>query len=93
VQIRIQLHFLPVSGIRIGFNADPDPAFLVNVDPDPDPGDFMTKNWKKCTAEFFSSFFGQKASVKYVLHEKSSKNNIQHFRNFFTFAGNSLIIW
>jgi hypothetical protein len=23
--------------IRIGFNADPNPAFLVNADPDPDP--------------------------------------------------------
>jgi hypothetical protein len=29
-----------VFGIRIGFNADPDPTFLVNADPDadPDPG-------------------------------------------------------
>ncbi len=24
--------------IRIGFNADPDPAFFLIVDPDPDPG-------------------------------------------------------
>ncbi len=24
--------------IRIGFNADPDPAFYLNADPDPDPG-------------------------------------------------------
>ncbi len=23
--------------IRIGFNADPDPAFYLNADPDPDP--------------------------------------------------------
>ncbi len=23
---------------RIGFNADPDPAFYLNADPDPDPG-------------------------------------------------------
>jgi hypothetical protein len=43
-----------VSGIRIGFNADPDPAFLVNLDPD--PGDFITKNWKKYTAEIFFLF-------------------------------------
>jgi hypothetical protein len=29
-----------VLRIRIGFNADPDPAFFVNADPDPypDPG-------------------------------------------------------
>jgi hypothetical protein len=26
----------PVLGIRIGFNADPDPAFFVNADPDAD---------------------------------------------------------
>jgi hypothetical protein len=23
--------------VRIGFNADPDPAFYLNADPDPDP--------------------------------------------------------
>ncbi len=28
----------PVLWIRIGFDADPDPAFLVNADPDPDQG-------------------------------------------------------
>ncbi len=27
-----------VFRIRIGFNADPDPAFYLNADPDPDPG-------------------------------------------------------
>jgi hypothetical protein len=26
-----------VFRIRIGFNTDPDPAFLVNADPSPDP--------------------------------------------------------
>jgi hypothetical protein len=31
---------LAVLSIRTGFNADPDPAFLINADPDsdPDPG-------------------------------------------------------
>ncbi len=28
----------PVLWIRIGFNADPDPVFYLNVDPDPDQG-------------------------------------------------------
>ncbi len=28
----------PVLWIRIGFNADADPAFYLNPDPDPDPG-------------------------------------------------------
>jgi hypothetical protein len=28
----------PVLLIRIGFNADPDPAFYFNTDPDPNPG-------------------------------------------------------
>jgi hypothetical protein len=37
-----------VLWIRIGFNADSDPAFLVNADPDPD---LMTKKWEKLTAE------------------------------------------
>ncbi len=27
-----------VLWIRIGFNADPDPAFYLNADSDPDPG-------------------------------------------------------
>ncbi len=29
------LLFWPVLWIRIGFNADPDPAFYLNSDPDP----------------------------------------------------------
>ncbi len=28
--------FFAVLRIRIGFNADPDPAFYLNADPDPD---------------------------------------------------------
>jgi hypothetical protein len=28
----------PVLWIRIGFNADPDPAFYLDADPDPDAG-------------------------------------------------------
>jgi hypothetical protein len=31
-------HSIPVLWIRIGLNADPDPAFDLNSDPDPKPG-------------------------------------------------------
>jgi hypothetical protein len=41
--------------IRIGFNAnldpDPDLAFLVDADQDPRSRIFISKNWKKFTAE------------------------------------------
>ncbi len=33
--------------VRIGFNAYPDPAFLVNADPDLDPGFWCPQNWRK----------------------------------------------
>jgi hypothetical protein len=45
---------IPVLRIRIGFNADPDPAFGFNAGPDPisqanlvhaDPGQTVTKSW------------------------------------------------
>jgi hypothetical protein len=42
-----------VFRIRIGFSADPDPAFLANVDSDADPiriQDFDDKKMKKITA-------------------------------------------
>jgi hypothetical protein len=42
-----------VLWIRIGFNADSDPAFLVNADPDPD---LMIKNWKNLQLRKFMFF-------------------------------------
>ncbi len=51
--------------IRIGFTAYPDPAFFVTADPDPDPDPWMTKNWKKITAEIKLKFFDQKLQITY----------------------------
>jgi len=39
----------PVLWIRVGFNADPDPAFYLNADPDPDPG----QTFKSQKVDFF----------------------------------------
>ena len=35
--------------IRVGFNADPDPAVYLNADPDPDPG----QTFKSQKVDFF----------------------------------------
>ncbi len=36
-QVRFWTILQAVFRIRIGFNADPDPAFYLNAEPDPDP--------------------------------------------------------
>jgi hypothetical protein len=37
------VNFTAVLWVRIGFNADLDPAFYLNADSDPDPGSETTK--------------------------------------------------
>jgi hypothetical protein len=61
-RVNVTLHKLlwTVLGIRIGFNADPDPVFNLNADPDPgsqtnadtspDPGQIFTSQ----KVEFFT---------------------------------------
>ncbi len=79
------LHYIKivvaVLWIRIGFNADPDPAFFVNADPDPaffqcGSGSrvLITKNWKKFTAEKLIIFVDQKLQFTYP---KASKKDVQ----------------
>ncbi len=95
------------------FNADPDtdpdPAFFLIADPDSGSGsririqDFMTKNWKKITAEKKLNFFGSKTTIYLFLglhkgrpwYRRSlqlSKENIQFLKTwkFWTFF---LFLW
>ncbi len=59
---------VPVLWIRIGFNADLDPAFLVKADSDADPNSdpcsvrvMMTKNCKKLQQEKFRFYWSKVA--------------------------------
>ncbi len=80
-----------VFRIRMGFSADPAPAFEVNEDPDPDAGVWWLKNCKK------NQFFYQFAIHLLVVLQKGrrslqpSKENIQHFKteSFFIF----FVLW
>jgi hypothetical protein len=64
-----------VLWICIGFNADSDPAFLVNADPD-----LMTKNWGKLTAEKIYIFFYQQLEFT---HPKAYIKDVQATRKVF----------
>ncbi len=76
--------------IRIGFNADPDPAFFCLCGSGSRSRVLMTKNWKKFTAEIdFTYIFMIKNLLSLGLHKgrpsyrrslHPSKENIYQFK-------------
>ncbi len=52
--------------IRIGFNADPDPAFYDNADPDEDPGFDDQKLTNMYSLKKIQIFFDQEKQITYI---------------------------
>ena len=64
-----------VFRIRIGFNADPDPAFYLNADPDPDPNPGSQTNADPCGSgsRSWSDFAVTKSKI---LHKKYTLSRV-----------------